>query len=475
MLVDESQFNSKLDLLAIRIPRQLCKSASLILNKYILNKPRIPPIVKDPSTQNNRFLVLSDSVHKPDLSEIPQETISLLKNLCEFEVVPYSLELGYSYWDADHILKQILPAGAKLTSFETIGHIAHLNVHDEQLPFKNVIAKVIYDKNQPKIKSVVNKVGAITNEFRVPTLEVLAGIDDMVTEVKQHRATFRLDYGLVYWNSRLEEEHKRMVSLFQDGDIICDMFAGVGPFAIPAAQKGCIVYANDLNPDSIRYLKINAEINKVDDRVSAYNMDARAFMSHLMKVPESIECNVPVSGNILSENGRLTVNTKEIPMTGLHHQEGADGPGTATFSAAVKRPSGNCEEENENLDGDTDTTNRRKRSKNKRTRDSKTSNIKTWEHVDHIVMNLPASALHFLDTFRSLISKKYWKGSLPWVHCYCFLRSTETKDSLISVAESALNAKIKDPVFHCVRMVAPYKEMLCFSFKLPEETCIGEN
>lgn len=25
------------------------------------------------------------------------------------------------------------------------GHIAHLNIHDELLPFKDVIAKVIYD------------------------------------------------------------------------------------------------------------------------------------------------------------------------------------------------------------------------------------------------------------------------------------------------------------------------------------------
>ncbi|KAF6147042.1 hypothetical protein GIB67_036761 [Kingdonia uniflora] len=93
-------------------------------------------------------------------------------------------------------------------------------------------------------------------------------------EVKQYEATFKIDYGMVYWNSGLEHEHIRLVSQFQPGEIICDMFVGIGPFAIPAAQKGCVVYANDLNPDSIEYLKINEEINKVDDHVYAYNMDA---------------------------------------------------------------------------------------------------------------------------------------------------------------------------------------------------------
>lgn len=142
-------------------------------------------------------------------------------------------------------------------------------------------------KNQPKIKTVVNKVGTITNEFRVPSFEVLAGTNNMVTEVKQYGATFKLDYSMVYWNSRLEHEHIRLVSQFQPGEIICDMFAGVGPFAIPAAQKGCLVFANDLNPHSIHYLKINAKINKVEDNIVSYNMDARAFMHHLMIVSKT--------------------------------------------------------------------------------------------------------------------------------------------------------------------------------------------
>lgn len=45
----------------------------------------------------------------------------------------------------------------------------------------------------------------------------------------------------VYWNSRLETEHKRLVSTFHPGDVVADIMAGIGPFAVPAGKQGCKV------------------------------------------------------------------------------------------------------------------------------------------------------------------------------------------------------------------------------------------
>lgn len=45
----------------------------------------------------------------------------------------------------------------------------------------------------------------------------------------------------MYWNSRLEGEHQRLVKLFRRGEVVVDAMAGIGPFAVPAAQKGCLV------------------------------------------------------------------------------------------------------------------------------------------------------------------------------------------------------------------------------------------
>ena len=65
----------------------------------------------------------------------------------------------------------------------------------------------------------VLQVGTIENEYRVFKMEVLAGDPDLETEVKQYRARFRLNYGDVYWNSRLEQEHRRLTDSFRKDEV----------------------------------------------------------------------------------------------------------------------------------------------------------------------------------------------------------------------------------------------------------------
>ncbi|KAL5771298.1 hypothetical protein ACOSP7_015452 [Xanthoceras sorbifolium] len=126
-MLDESKFDVYLKLLALRIPRQHCKVASRILNGYLLDKARVKPITEDPTSEENRYVILSEKVQNPDLSDIPDQKLDELKKLCKIEVVPHPMTLGYSYWDADYVLKQILPPGVEVpTSFETIGTLLTL-------------------------------------------------------------------------------------------------------------------------------------------------------------------------------------------------------------------------------------------------------------------------------------------------------------------------------------------------------------
>ena len=54
--------------------------------------------------------------------------------------------------------------------------------------------------------------------------------------------------------------------------------------------------------------------------------------------------------------------------------------------------------------------------------DAQLSQVATF---DHAIMNLPASAIEFLDAFNGAFSTN-WKSQLPMVHCYCFQRKDES-------------------------------------------------
>ncbi|GIX62096.1 tRNA (guanine(37)-N1)-methyltransferase 2 isoform X2 [Babesia caballi] len=163
-----------------------------------------------------------------------------------------------------------------MVSFETVGHIAHLNLPTERLWAKDIIAKILLDKHK-HIRTVVNKVKEVDNVFRTMDLELLGGDDDLVAVQHENRYTFKIDFRNVYWNSRLIQERERVSDTFYMGDVIVDMFAGVGPFAVYGAGKGCLVLANDLNPVGTQYIQINAALNKLTDLIHHYNMDAREF------------------------------------------------------------------------------------------------------------------------------------------------------------------------------------------------------
>ena len=144
---------------------------------------------------------------------------------------------------------------------------AHLNLRDRYLPYKRLIAEVILDKIQ-HVRTVINKVDVVgtTSEYRTFQYELLMGDPDMNVELKEQGCMFRFDYSKVYWNSRLETEHRRLVEKFREGEAVCDVMAGVGPFAIPAGKRKVFVWANDLNPDSYASLKEGIKRNKVHIR-----------------------------------------------------------------------------------------------------------------------------------------------------------------------------------------------------------------
>ncbi|KAA6423720.1 MAG: tRNA (guanine(37)-N1)-methyltransferase [Trebouxia sp. A1-2] len=392
---DKSEFSQTLTLRALKVQAKQCQGLMKSFAGYTLNKPRTRCIVSDEGSSTTRLLLLTDE-HLVDMIQAE-----------DLAVTDYTLQIGYDQLSAEDIIRKVVPQDVREVphAFESVGHIAHLNLRDELLPYKHIIGQVVLDKN-PSIKTVVNKVGNIENEYRVFQMDVIAGKPILETEVKQHSARFKLDYSQVYWNSRLETEHKRLVDSFRPGEVVLDVMAGIGPFAIPAAQKGCTVLANDLNPNSFKYLEQNIKLNKVSSKVTAFNMDGRSFIRQ--------QCNPSARG------AQPQDRTDAEPAQ-------PSGAADASLQPALTAA------------------------------------------FDHAIMNLPASAIEFLDAFHGAFdSRAHVEAQLPLVHCYCFQRKDESHADVQQRVETALGGTLDGNLsIHDVRLVAPNKRMLCLTFRIP--------
>ncbi|KAK1303522.1 tRNA (guanine(37)-N1)-methyltransferase 1 [Acorus calamus] len=239
-----------------------------------------------------RLLLLDERYARRGVEELPEAVKAVLKggtsesNPSNSTLVQCQLTLYYNYWQMNEILEALLPNGMTIpSSFEVVGHIAHLNLGEEHQLYKKLIGQVVLDKNKPKIQTVVNKIDSIRHDYRTMELEVLAGNHSLVTVVIENGIRFHVDLANVYWNSRLATERQRLISSFSIDDVICDVFSGVGPLAISAAKKVKHVYANDLNPNAIEYLERNIVSNRLDRKIEVFNMDGRRFIDAMFSSP----------------------------------------------------------------------------------------------------------------------------------------------------------------------------------------------
>ena len=104
--------------------------------RCLLELPKVPRVVD--CSEDTKLLLLNTATKTLPQELAPYATDSNLKD--------YTLELGYEYFTAEEVLRTLLPDHIVVpTGFETVGHIAHLNLKEEQMPFKHLIGEVILD------------------------------------------------------------------------------------------------------------------------------------------------------------------------------------------------------------------------------------------------------------------------------------------------------------------------------------------
>ncbi|XP_053331411.1 tRNA (guanine(37)-N1)-methyltransferase, partial [Spea bombifrons] len=385
--LDREAFNKTINVPAIKVRKEVINPLMKSLKPRLIQRPNMKRVVEDPADDVNKLVLLDPFKVTSEESFEERDRLLFEKFDVGLRLTRYDLQLAYENFKCDEILRAVLPKGQDVTSgFSRVGHIAHMNLREHQLPYKNLIGQVILDKN-PGITSVVNKTSTIDSTYRNFQMEVLAGEENMITKVKENYITYEFDFSKVYWNPRLSTEHERIIQSLKAGDVLFDVFAGVGPFAVPSARKNCVVFANDLNPESYKWLVHNCKLNKVDKKIQAFNKDGREFIKTTVKA--------------------------ELPKY------------MKLFSGERERSL-------------------------------------------HIVMNLPALAIEFLDAFRHLLGEEPCDNPmLPTVHCYGFSKDDNPEKDIKERAESVLGSELDDCSVHPVRNVAPNKEMMCISFRLP--------
>ncbi|MBU7013777.1 MAG: class I SAM-dependent methyltransferase family protein [Theionarchaea archaeon] len=178
-----------------------------------------------------------------------------------------------------------------LKSFDIIGDIAVVDIPEELEDKKMEIASILLSRSS--VHTVVGKTSRISGPLRTRTFEHLLGEEKTVTIHKEYGILFKVDIEHVYFNPRLSTERRRIAQKVSPGEVVIDMFCGVGPFSIMIAKHSQpkIIYAIDINARAIELLKDNIVLNKAN-RIIPILGDAGEEITHL-ECADRVIMNLP--------------------------------------------------------------------------------------------------------------------------------------------------------------------------------------
>lgn len=238
------------------------------------------------------FVPIRRSLREEELKRIEQQ-------LEDFELSYNSfLEKKNQPQTLDQLLEKKLPAELiKILprSIDIVGDIAIIEVPRELAPQKKIVGEGIL-KIHRNIRTVLAKAGVVNGTFRLRKIEIIAGEHRTETIHAEHGCKYHVDVAKTYFSPRLSYEHKRVATLVQKGEIIVDLFAGVGPFSVLIARKNkeVKVYALDINQIAFEYLKDNVRLNRVENLVFPKLGDARKVVGEdLSGIANRVIMNLP--------------------------------------------------------------------------------------------------------------------------------------------------------------------------------------
>ena len=180
-------------------------------------------------------------------------------------------------------------------AIDVVGDIAIIEILPDLETHKAAVGEAIL-KTHRNVRVVLAKAGAVSGVFRLREFNFIAGEQRTSTVYKEYGCAYYVDVAKAYFSPRLSHEHQRVAALVRTGEVVVDLFAGVGPFAVLIAktQKDAKVFAVDINPDAIELLKKNARLNRAENRVCPIVGDARQVVrERLFGMADRVIMNLP--------------------------------------------------------------------------------------------------------------------------------------------------------------------------------------
>ena len=169
------------------------------------------------------------------------------------------------------------------SAFDQIGDIIVIRIPDSLIPKKKIIGEKILEQVSTA-KSVFYQSSDVEGDFRTRSLELVAGENRTETEYKEYGCRFIVDVEKAFFSPRLSTERERIANLVQNGDIVVNMFGGIGMFSIMAAKnKKCTVYNIDINPIASKLCEKNITLNKLDGKVISVNGNAAQIITNQLE------------------------------------------------------------------------------------------------------------------------------------------------------------------------------------------------
>jgi len=169
------------------------------------------------------------------------------------------------------------------SAFDQIGDIIVIRIPDSLISKKKIIGEKILEQVSTA-KSVFYQSSDVEGDFRTRSLELVAGENRTETEYKEYGCRFTVDVEKAFFSPRLSTERERIANLVQNGDIVVNMFGGIGMFSIMAAKnKKCTVYNIDINPIASKLCEKNITLNKLDGKVISINGDAIQIITNQLE------------------------------------------------------------------------------------------------------------------------------------------------------------------------------------------------